>query len=624
MRNTTYKRESTYLLPLRRMKVSFLFLVLMIMNARNIHAQTIVVADTLQKYHVQYPEFLEDANSSLSFEEVVSQGYHFLKAKDKTPDFLGNFSTAVWYRFTVENKSDTNSWFLEVKAGFMDDVAVYQIKENGRVSVLTLNGNQRFRSKPISSNNLIFPLIISKNTKDQIYVCATSKTLIRTSMSISTMPKLYEDSIFTSYGDGFFTAVAIALLLYNLFVYFMLREKVYLHYIGYISAAIVHNNVAAGHFQTFFPLPDWLNSTTILPVMCFFSILFTNSFLQAKQFAPFIYKLRSVLIIACVIPLICYALGCYRLAILESAVLIFTLCIYWVFAGSVAYRNGFAPAIFYLGGYGVLVFVSVIYELKMKGLAPENYWTDSSLFIGVAIEAVILSFALANKFNFYKKEKERLQEEAYQKAIHFSRELINMQEVERKRIASELHDSLGQKLVLIKNKLLRAKISDSITYANHEESDALAQNVAEAIQEIRNISYALRPYQLDLLGLASSLKSMASESLDVAQIEYSIQIAPIDKLFDADAQINIYRIIQECINNIIKHSEAKKVQINIKHDTNSIKISISDDGVGFDLNGNHTGFGLKGIKERLQILEGTMTISANGEKGTVFEFLIPL
>ena len=92
----------------------------------------------------------------------------------------------------------------------------------------------------------------------------------------------------------------------------------------------------------------------------------------------------------------------------------------------------------------------------MQDVLPENYWTDSSLFIGVAIEAIILSFALANKFNFYKKEKERLQEEAYKQAIHFSRELINMQEAERKRIASELHDSLGQKLVLIKNRILRA------------------------------------------------------------------------------------------------------------------------------------------------------------------------
>lgn len=585
-------------------------------------AQVITLSDNLQRYTVSYPYYLEDENASLGFEEIKNGARPFEKAVDKVPDFLGNFSEAIWYRFEVENKSSTNDWYLEIKAGFMHDITVYQMGENGIIKSLTLNGSYRFRSKPITSNNLIFPVTVLKDTKDVIYIRATSKTLIRTSMSLCTMPKLYEDTIFNSYGDGFFTAVAIALLLYNLFVYFMLREKVYLHYIGYISAAILHNNVVAGHLQVFLPWVDWLNTTTILPVMSFFSILFTNSFLQTKEQAPFIYKMRLPLILICVLPLICYAAGWYRLAILLASIQIFTLCIYWVFAGVTAYRNGFAPAAFYMCGYGVLAIVSVIYESKMRGWIPENYWTDSSLFIGVAIEAVILSFALAHKFNFYKKEKERLQEEAYQQATNFSRELINMQEAERKRIASELHDSLGQKLVLIKNKILRAAKQDAETISQQSE-DTLSQNVAEAIQEIRNISYGLRPYQLDLLGLTSSVKSMAEESFDVAQIDYTIQIDNIDSFFDNEAQINIYRIIQECLHNIIKHADAKKVQITIKHQDDRVKISISDDGIGFKMKENHIGFGLKGIKERLQILEGTMTIAAREGKGTVFEFLFP-
>ncbi len=76
--------------------------------------------------------------------------------------------------------------------------------------------------------------------------------------------------------------------------------------------------------------------------------------------------------------------------------------------------------------------------------------------------------------------------------------------------------------------------------------------------------------------------------------------------------------------NIIKHAKAKNVNITVKRHIYDINISIKDDGVGFDINENHTGFGLKGIKERLQILEGTMTIDTNYAKGTVFEFLIPL
>lgn len=598
----------------------FVLGLLFVLTGLQIFAQTVAVSDTLQKNDITYPYYLEDRHASFSFEEVKKQEYRFVKAKDKVPDFLGNFSKAIWYRFEVENKSSTNDWFLEIKGGFMDSLTVYQVNESRKVQSLTLSGDSRFRSMPVFSNNVIFPITLSENTKNKIYIRATSKTLIRTSMSLCTMRQLYEDTIFTSYGNGFFTAIAVALLLYNLFVYFSLREKVYLYYIGYISTAILHTNIVAGHLQIFLPWVDWVNTTTILPVISVFSILFTNSFLQTQQYAPFIYKIRKPLMVICLLPLVCYGFGWYKLAILLAAILIFALFVYWILAGLIAYKNGFAPAVFYCIGFGSLVVMSVVFEFKMRGFLEENYWTDSSLFIGAAIEAVILSFALANKFNFYKKEKERLQEEAYQQAIHFSRELINMQEAERKRIASELHDSLGQKLVLIKNKILRATpFKDS----SAQPDDTLSQNVAEAIQEIRNISYGLRPYQLDLLGLTSSVKSMVAESFDVAQIDYTLKMDDIDRFFDGEAQINIYRILQECIHNIIKHAAAKNVAMVIEKDNDGVKIALSDDGIGFDANENHSGFGLKGIKERLQILNGTMAI-ASTRKGTAFEFLVPI
>lgn len=584
------------------------------------NAQQITLAGNAPKYAISYPLYLQDRHASLTFEDVKNQNTNFVRSAHKVPDFLGNFSKAIWYHFEVQNNSAYNNWYLEIKGGFMNHLTVYQISENGKVQSLTLSGDNNFRSKPIPSSNLIFPLTIPTGTKAKIYVRATSKTLIRTSMHISTMQELYEDSMPVFYGDGFFTAVAIALLLYNLFVYFSLREKVYLYYIGYISTSVLHTNLVAGHMQLFLPWIDWLNTTTILPIVSLFSILFTNSFLQTQTNAPFIYKIRWLLIALCMVPLVCYIAGGYKLGILLSAILIFILFVYWLLAAIVAYRNGFAPAIFYIVGFGALVLMSIVFELKMRGWLEESYWTDSSLFIGAAIEAVVLSFALASKFNFYKKEKERLQEQAYQQAIHFSRELINMQEAERKRIASELHDSLGQKLILIKNRILRG--FSSAGTAKKQPDETLVQNVAEAIQEIRNISYALRPYQLDLLGLTSSINSLVDETCNAAQINYRIQTDNIDTVFDNDSSINIYRIVQECLNNMVKHASAKNVNVSLKLDKQQVKITIADDGLGFDIDKPHVGFGLKGIKERLQILKGTIHINAR-TKGTTFEFLVP-
>lgn len=587
-----------------------------------VFAQPIIVSDTNKKYPISYPLYLEDPEASLDFEEVQKQNGNFTKAKTKVPDFLGNLSKAIWYRFEVQNQSINNDWYFEIKGAFMNRITVYQVSENGKVQSLTLNADKDFDLKPINASNLIFPLKLSRGAKTHIYVRATSKTLIRTSMSINTMQKLYEDSAPISYGDGFFTAIAVSLLLYNLFVYFSLREKVYLYYIGYVSTSIIHTNVVAGHLQIFLPWLDWLNTTTILPIVSCFSILFTNSFLQTKTNAKFIYKIRWGLIILCMLPLVCYVAKLYAIGILLSAILIFILFAYWLLAGVLAYRNGFAPASFYLIGFGSLVLMSIVFDLKMRGIIEENYWTESSLFIGAAIEAVVLSFALASKFNFYKKEKERLQEEAYQQTIHFSRELINTQEAERKRIASELHDSLGQKLILIKNRILSAA-PIRVAPDKKQAHETLVQNVADAIQEIRNISYALRPYQLDLLGLTSSIKSLVEESCEVAEIDYNLRIDNIDPFFDNNASINIYRIIQECLNNIVKHAAARKVTVNINLHKHQVKIIISDNGLGFNVHKIYTGFGLRGIRERLQILKGSMFINANST-GTRTEFSIPV
>jgi signal transduction histidine kinase len=593
----------------------------LLMSYLGVAAQHITLTDPRQQYPISYPLYLPDQQGKITFDEIKVRDSLFVKATHKVPDFLGNFSKAIWYHFEIQNSSNASDWYLEIKGGFMNDLTLYQITENGQVKSLTLNGDNNFQLRPIKSNNLIFPLTISKGMKAKIYLRATSKTLIRTSMSIGTMQKLYEDSVPIAYGDGFFTAVAVALLLYNLFVYFSLREKVYLYYIGYISTSILHINLVAGHVQTFIPWLDWLNTTTILPIVSCFSILFTNSFLQTQHNAPIIYKIRWMLIILCMAPLSVYAAGWYGQGILLSAILIFMLFIYWLSAGIIAYRNGYAPAIFYLIGFGALVVMSVIFDLKMRGWLEESYWTDSSLLIGAAIEAVVLSFALASKFNFYKKEKERLQEEAYLQAIHFSRELINIQEAERKRIAAELHDSLGQKLILIKNNLLSATLNRTVLTQKQTQT-ALVQNVADSIQEIRNIAYALRPYQLDLLGLTCSIESLIEESCNAAKIDYSSQTDNIDAFFDSDASINIYRIIQECVNNIIKHAAAKKISIKIKLQENQLKISIIDDGIGFNIHQPQTGFGLRGIKERLQILNGSIAVTSS-TKGTRFEFLVP-
>lgn len=600
-----------------------LFVISAVLCTQLVFGQHVALETSSKFYPVEYPEYLEDRKGSMQFAEVLARQHQFKASSLPVPDFVGNFSRAIWYRFTVTNRTAETTWYLEVKGGHLHQITLYQPFNNTQIDSLSLFADTAPAARPVHSNSLIFPVALEPGETRTLYVRATSKALIRVSMSMNTMQTLYEKSVYSSYGDGFFTALAVALLLYNLFVYFSLRERVYLYYIGYIFTTILHTNLVAGHLILFLPELDFLNTNLLLPVLAAFSVLFTNSFLQTRQYAPLIHRVRWFITGCFLAPVILYFLGEYAAAILASTILMFMLFTYWITAGIIAYRNGFQPAIYYLIGFSALVTMNLVFELKILGVVKEGYWIDSSLYIGSALEAIILSFALASKINFYKKEKEDVQQLAYEQAVNFSRDLIHTQEHERKRIASELHDSVGQKLILIKNKVLRFTKTGSAGFQQNPEG--LADNVSDVIQEIRSISYGLRPYQIDLLGLTQSIRSLVGDSFEAANLPYTIQVEDIDSITDPDMQINVYRIIQEAVNNLIKHAAATMASVSVTiQQQQQLLISITDNGLGFDSNTRTTGFGLTGMKERLQIMNGQLTIESEEGKGTSIHIRIPM
>lgn len=201
----------------------------------------------------------------------------------------------------------------------------------------------------------------------------------------------------------------------------------------------------------------------------------------------------------------------------------------------------------------------------------------------------------------------------------FSRRLINAHEIERRRIAAELHDSLGQHLAMIRNSAVFAaqtsqKLEEAQTHLNK-----ISEESVQAITEIREISYNLRPYLLDRLGLTKAINSMLKKVSETTEIEVISKVEKIDGIFPNEAEISIYRIIQESLNNILKHSEATQINFSVEKNNQNVIIKITDNGKGFDVNlQNHkqSGFGLLGMQERVKMLGGTITFESELSKGT--------
>jgi PAS domain S-box-containing protein len=208
----------------------------------------------------------------------------------------------------------------------------------------------------------------------------------------------------------------------------------------------------------------------------------------------------------------------------------------------------------------------------------------------------------------------------------YTRQLIVSQEAERSRIATELHDSLGQNLLLIKNRAQLALVRENKPAEMREQMTAINDLAADAIAEVRQISRDLHPPQLDHLGLTRAIEAMIDSTANASGITFKRKLDVVDDVFLKEAAMNLYRIVQESLNNILKHSHAKLASIRLERDVHDIQLRIGDDGCGFETDetaDNPKGLGLKNIAERVKMLGGKLKVESRPGNGTQLEVTIP-
>jgi signal transduction histidine kinase len=212
----------------------------------------------------------------------------------------------------------------------------------------------------------------------------------------------------------------------------------------------------------------------------------------------------------------------------------------------------------------------------------------------------------------------------------FSKRLVETQENERKRIASELHDSLAQEMLVIKNEAKSIEASDALSDESARGLKNISETATRSLQGIKEICQDLRPQQLDLFGLKVAIESLASKISNSSNIEIETRIDHESDTLPPDIAINLYRIIQEGFNNIIKHSGATTASIDMKIGKDFVDITISDNGVGLEAkkagskSGESGSFGLQGMEERCKLFGGVFCASSDRGTGTTIRATLPL
>ena len=206
-------------------------------------------------------------------------------------------------------------------------------------------------------------------------------------------------------------------------------------------------------------------------------------------------------------------------------------------------------------------------------------------------------------------------------------EFVNLQEEERRRIAFDLHDEIGQSLTSVMMGL-RALGDQPETIRDRERLNDLREIVNQAVHEVRRIANGLRPAVLDHLGLLSALQRLAEDVRQIhdLDVECSLEVGDVSTL-SAPLQTAIYRIVQEAITNVLRHAEADKVRVLVARGRFEVLIEIEDDGHGLDnseATSENPGLGLQGMEKRASLFGGDFKATSTVGRGTLIRVRLPI
>ncbi len=262
-------------------------------------------------------------------------------------------------------------------------------------------------------------------------------------------------------------------------------------------------------------------------------------------------------------------------------------------------------------------------QLQQSALERQKLWRN--IIIGIALFSLVTLGFLYNRYRL--RQKNRYQQQLNRQQNELFNAIAATQDQERKRIAEDIHDSLGSILSAAKLKLSALKEGrPEMKGEQLENYQVTMQLLDEASGELRNISHNIMPATLSKLGLVAALRNLINNITSHSGMQINFSSHGLEQRLDEHSEMSIYRIILELINNIVKHAEASKVTVQLVRHPDYINLSVEDNGRGFDYQNAlkiKKGIGLGNILSRVEYLKGKINVDALPGRGTTVIIDIP-
>lgn len=446
-------------------------------------------------------------------------------------------------------------------------------------------------------------LILPIDFDGPIYVRVESQGSVQVPLAVFPIGQFIERAVWVQFGYGLYFSALLAMAVYNLFLYLAIRDKAYLFYVGYLGGLLLFQASLSGHAGLWLwpNWPQWVHLGTVAGVALMLALGagFVGTLAQTRRLVPWGHRLLWLLagLALLVLPALVWD---YRVAIVLASLLsLVAVSLIFPITVGLAYLRGCRQARFL--ALGVLLFLPGVVGIVLRtlGVLSPSWWNEHLLQIGTAAEAMLFSFALADRINTLNQDKLAAKEA-----------VVTAHDSERRRIARDLHDGLGQNLLLLAGRVRRLA-------GGSPESGPIERLLDGCIGELRSASRDLYPHQLDRLGLNDALDSMLEQALRRTGILVDAHLAA-PAINDAQA-LHVYRITQEAISNIVRHAQASAVSVRLQAVGDQLNLSIKDDGRGFDPGAVARGLGLIGMRSRAEILGGHLAIVAAPGRGVAID-----
>lgn len=571
---------------------------------------------------------VRDVPQHISIEDICCGQTNYVFSEDpQTSVRTGYGERSLWLRLESPKGAELIQF-----TPILDDVTLFSRSGEDGTWTATRTGDQiALAERSIVAPEMVLPLSPDASPS-QIYVRIVQPAAVTVSA------RIWQSSDFADFQRAettiktFLWGFVAAIVLYNLFVSMIVRDAVFLFNAFCITALMVQSLYLSG-YGAIHVWGAWPGISNLVNLgSLFFSVMFGSVFIWLflrdkgdgiAKHSPVFAGAVSAIGAAAASPFL--ALWTVQIWMLASAALFFAGLVWHVVRravrGDTKARILMAPTMFVM-----VPGLSIVALEKVFGLNTPGF-SGNSLEVTLCAEAILFSLALAYRIRTTEISRQRadaallkLQDESAEKAIE-------VQESERRRVANELHDGVGQGFLYVIGDLKRLTTSELPANLKQMVQQSLSHAVA-TLDDLRRILKDMYPVSLEHLGLVKSIHGLFENLETSQQIDTSVRLELDETRLSRPAQLHLYRIIQECLANISHHSEADRCGCSIAMSEDTLEVIIDDNGVGFDpepgaLAGG-TGLGLLSIDQRVRALNGNWSIGPGETEGTVTRLSIPL